>query len=335
MCSAEQEMINALVEETPLDERANQFKKSGNAAFGLAKKGDQKRFSHALIYYSQALGVGSENKSTNAAIYSNRALVHLAMKNYRNCIQDCMQSINLVPTNIKPYFRAAQASLALDKFKQSLNFIAMGRQACKHHLLVEDELKAFTVLEAQVVKAKKRREIEESIAAAKREKEQKSKNEKAEKTSLALKVRNITMGEALMDTSGWAAYESDIYVDENRHLHWPVLLLYEEVMQSDFIRDFHELTTFKDNLSEMFPPKNDFAPWDTDKKYTLKNLRLYYETGSEEKGDVKRVEVSLTSTLASVLNNRSPGFVVPSIPTFFVLTKSNNPKDLKKGKKKR
>ena len=38
-------------------------------------------------------------------------------------------------------------------------------------------------------------------------------------------------------------------------LHWPVIFLYEDVLQSDYIRDMKETDTFISHLREMFPPK--------------------------------------------------------------------------------
>lgn len=37
-------------------------------------------------------------------------------------------------------------------------------------------------------------------------------------------------------------------LDKNNILHWPVLLLYAEVMSSDFIEDFCETDMFADHL---------------------------------------------------------------------------------------
>lgn len=39
-----------------------------------------------------------------------------------------------------------------------------------------------------------------------------------------------------------------------------------QYMQSDFIRDFHEHKTMKEQLGDMFPPKADAVAWDRDKE---------------------------------------------------------------------
>ncbi len=45
-------------------------------------------------------------------------------------------------------------------------------------------------------------------------------------------------------------------IDKNKIIHWPVLLLYAEVMSSDFIEDFCETDMFSTHLDmiSFFPP---------------------------------------------------------------------------------
>jgi hypothetical protein len=109
-----------------------------------------------------------------------------------------------------------------------------------------------------------------------------------------------------------------------------VLLLYEEVMQTDFVSSFDETQTFKTQLAAMLPPTHPHAPWDTDKKYSIHTVQLWYET---PKGD--RIEVPLSTSLADLINFKSPPFVVPGFPTFFVTAAAPLPAKKKKNKKKK
>jgi len=306
------EVIADLVKATEPTERANNFKNSGNAAYALGQKGDKPRLRHALVYYTQGLDTGTTDRSTLAALHSNRALVHLSMENYGHCIQDCMQAVTLIPTNIKPFYRAAQASFALGKEQQALNFIQGGRTALKSHLLVEDEKKLLDKLEKSVIQAM------EAKARSLKDSQEKASGMWSS-VNEAFAVRKLVIGPPLLDLAGYDPPEA--YLDGAGRLHWPVLFLYEKQMTSDFIRDFDEATTLAFQLSEMFPAsktakKEAFAPWDTAREYYLPNLCVFVE------GPKGRVEIKqLKTSLADVLNNKTPSFKVPQIPTFFVVPK--------------
>jgi hypothetical protein len=54
-------------------------------------------------------------------------------------------------------------------------------------------------------------------------------------------------------------------------LQWPVIFLYPEYGQTDFIEAFHENSAFDDHLDLMF---SESPSWDSHKKYTKKSLRV-------------------------------------------------------------
>uniref|UniRef100_A0A0A8XV43 Cns1/TTC4 wheel domain-containing protein n=1 Tax=Arundo donax TaxID=35708 RepID=A0A0A8XV43_ARUDO len=68
-------------------------------------------------------------------------------------------------------------------------------------------------------------------------------------------------------------------LDEQSVLHWPVLLLYPEVMSSDFIEDFPEMDTFSPHLDVMFSESSPPLPWDKNNAYTREAIEFYYQAG--------------------------------------------------------
>uniref|UniRef100_A0A8C7X0S9 Cns1/TTC4 wheel domain-containing protein n=1 Tax=Oryzias sinensis TaxID=183150 RepID=A0A8C7X0S9_9TELE len=88
---------------------------------------------------------------------------------------------------------------------------------------------------------------------------------------------------------------AQVFQDEKGLLHWPVLFLYPEHQQSDFISAFCENHCFRDHLNVMFG--EELPPWDTDRKYAPQNLQLYFEDC--EKGTLYQVDpdMSLLKTL--------------------------------------
>jgi tetratricopeptide (TPR) repeat protein len=55
-----------------------------------------------------------------AASFSNRALVHLKLKNYDLCIQDCNSTLALDPNYLKAYHRRGKANQELKNYEEAL-----------------------------------------------------------------------------------------------------------------------------------------------------------------------------------------------------------------------
>nr|XP_029147559.1 tetratricopeptide repeat protein 4 homolog isoform X3 [Arachis hypogaea] len=144
-------------------------------------------------------------------------------------------------------------------------------------------------------------------------------------------------------------------LDKNNILHWPVLLLYAEVMSSDFIEDFCETDMLSVHLDMMFSADQPL-PWDVENNYKRDFVELYYEAGSgvrlskekllhcllegtaashvgdEEKdavedfkhsaGSPKWIKVNEKKMLQDIL--KEPNFVIPEIPVFYVVSKQSS-----------
>jgi len=57
-------------------------------------------------------------------------------------------------------------------------------------------------------------------------------------------------------------------------LHFPVLLLYDEHMTTDFIQDWPENQTLYDALYPVFAER---PPWDREGDYTMQTIEVYFE----------------------------------------------------------
>ncbi|NWX18410.1 TOM34 protein, partial [Aegotheles bennettii] len=90
-------------------ERARALKEEGNE---LVKKGNHKK---AAEKYSESLKLNQE-----CATYTNRALCFLALKQYKEAVQDCTEALRLDPKNIKALYRRAQALKELKDYKSSI-----------------------------------------------------------------------------------------------------------------------------------------------------------------------------------------------------------------------
>jgi len=88
------------------------LKEAGNEAY---KKDD---LIEALACYTKGLEISSEDKD-KAVLLKNRAAVHLRNLDYERAIQDCKNSLDLVPNDPKALFRRCQAYEAVDKFEEA------------------------------------------------------------------------------------------------------------------------------------------------------------------------------------------------------------------------
>jgi len=89
--------------------------------------------------------------------------------------------------------------------------------------------------------------------------------------------------------------------ESDQTLTFPVVFLYPEYVQTDYIKEFHENTRLIDQLATIFESR---APWDEDGKYTLDQIGIYYE--DHDKHELKTI--SSDHTLLETL--QLPGFVV-------------------------
>uniref|UniRef100_A0A8D0ENL7 Mitochondrial import receptor subunit TOM34 n=1 Tax=Strix occidentalis caurina TaxID=311401 RepID=A0A8D0ENL7_STROC len=92
--------------------RARTLKEEGNE---LVKKGNHKK---AVEKYSESLKLNQE-----CATYTNRALCYLALKQYKEAVQDCSEALRLDPKNVKALYRRAQALKELKDYKSSITDI--------------------------------------------------------------------------------------------------------------------------------------------------------------------------------------------------------------------
>ncbi|KAG5252290.1 tetratricopeptide repeat protein [Salix suchowensis] len=292
---------------------------------------------------------GSLSDSDNSIVYSNRAHVNLLLGNYRRALTDAREAIKLCPTNVKAMYRAAKASL-------SLNLLVEAKSFCENGLEQNPDNEELKRLAKQINLVK--------MELDKREAEVSKALSEAKDLLSAIEDRGLKIGKPMF---GELAGLRKPVLDKNKILHWPVLLLYAEVMSSDFIEDFCETDMFSAHLDMMFSESCPPLSWDTENNYTCEAVELYYEAGSgvplskkkilhylldgtlgasvesvdEEKeaiesngsgkGSSKWVKVNEKRMLSDVL--KEPDFIISGIPVFYVVSKrSSFYKEFKAGK---
>ncbi|XP_056607368.1 tetratricopeptide repeat protein 4 [Triplophysa dalaica] len=317
------------------EEKARTYKDEGNDYF------KEKNYKKAVVSYTEGLKKNCVDLELNAILYTNRAAAHFHLGNIRSAFNDATAAKKLKPDHIKAILRGAQCCIELHHYLEALQWCDEGLR-----LLPTDK----NLQELRAKADKQKREAERDARKAK----VKAKKEQNEKIALlaAIKERGIKLlkpkasqhkgsdsedddggsSRALADLeldgiSSQKATGARVYMDEQGVLHWPVLFLYPEHKQTDFISAFCENSSFIDHLAVMFG--EELPPWDTERKYRPQNLQLFFE--DHEKGNLYQVD--LEKPLLGVLQNQRCT-VKAGTPSFIVLV-SGSPfcKQFQSGKK--
>ncbi|KAL3631723.1 hypothetical protein CASFOL_024707 [Castilleja foliolosa] len=323
-----------------------------SAAIELKEKGNEyvkkgkKHYSDAIDCYTRAINQKALSDSENSTIYSNRAHVNLLLGNYRRALQDAEEAIRLSPTNVKALYRAVKASLSLNLLDEAKSYCDKGTQLFPDNEELQKLDKLIDTKKSE--HERQEREVSKAVAAA-------------EDLVVALEDRQIKLGKPMYQELIGMKKPT---LDKGNILHWPVLLLYAEVMSSDFIEDFCEIDSFSVhldmNLENIFSDDSAPLPWDTKNVYTHDALELYYEADSGvclskkeilsyllqgtaashlEKYSGDETDAAAHRSLSSgnrpkwvkvnerrTLNDilRNPDIVVPGIPVFYVVSKRSS-----------
>lgn len=274
---------------------AGNFKDHGNSFFREGARGH----GNAIACYTKGLEAQCGDKALDAVLLSNRANVYLMRRSYVECVEDCRRAIALDRQNIKAYYRAAKASLEMELFHQASKFAAAGlKMSAATAAGQNDALKRL--FEESERKAEERRVAKTRAAAS----ATKMSRVTARALQEALEERGIkkvvsssyNVGlDAAYGLAGAADLPKPLLDEEGKGvLHWPLMFLYPEKGQSDFVQRACEDDKILRHLQTIFPGGDDFAPWDRERRYSWEALQLYFEpVAGEETSSGKQVVYSL------------------------------------------
>uniref|UniRef100_A0A3Q4AUN7 Cns1/TTC4 wheel domain-containing protein n=1 Tax=Mola mola TaxID=94237 RepID=A0A3Q4AUN7_MOLML len=317
--------IQAIIhdEDRPPEEQAKSLKDEGNAFF------KEKDYQKAILCYTAGLKKNCRDQEINTVLLTNRAAAHFHLGNMRSALNDAAAARKIKPDHLKAVIRGAQCFIELRTFAEAIQWCD---EALKAHptdkKLLElraaaDKHKRAAERDARKAKAKERKvhsEKEALLAAIKdrgvkllesvKPRQQGSDSEEEDEDSSAAISQLSLDGISSKEVTG-----AQVFLDEQGSLHWPVLFLYPEHQQSDFISAFCENTCFIDHLAVMF---GEVAPWDTDRKYHPQNLLLYFEDEQME----TLYQINSDASLLKVLQHKR-FFVKAGSPSFIILVKGS------------
>lgn len=112
-------------------------------------------------------------------------------------------------------------------------------------------------------------------------------------------------------------------------MQFPVLILYEEFMVTDFIQEWPEDETFATQLRPLFA---DQAPWDEEGVYRMDTIEVYFEADMTKcldkkeapkvKSNKKYIRCNLNDPILKVLQHAN--YIVPQFPVFKIISREND-----------
>lgn len=296
------EALQALAYEgTPL-ENATDFKESGNEAFR------ERRWADAREHYGRGVAVvaGEEKRRAEGrpprdndakgddpaeaaaqravleALHVNRAACHLELRNYRSCWLDCNAALRLNSRNLKAWYRAAKALLAVGRADEADG-------ACAAGLAVDPDNGPLRAVARDVAARKE-------AARNKAAEEERARLEDAGRGAAlraALAARGVRvrssgrppdMGDAKLELvgDGSGAEGGGEGGEGGGTLTFPTVLLYPAHYESDFIKAFSERETLMQHFGYVFP-----LPWDREGEYSANGVECFMETTAAGGGLVR------------------------------------------------
>jgi hypothetical protein len=346
---------------------ASECKEQGNAAF----KAGAKFHGNAVRHYRDALrhagvaaasaeaagggGGGGEEEVADGVVstralrqlvstcHCNLAAVFLARQKYISVLEECSAALRAWPDNAKAAFRAVKAALALGRATAALELAELGSLAGGG----EGEGGGAAVFAPLIREARELLERQARMAAA-------TAAELGERAASLARLRGacsergISVGPALFN--GMRRTLAMPYLDPQGCLHFPIVVLYPAVGQSDFLEDFSEVDTLGELLRTVLPEapgpgggaaQPQRAPWDERGEYFASQCDLFYksnpckpvameeawteglvgEAPEESWGDVRWVLCPPHAPLLLALVQ--PSYVVADLPVFYVVPRGS------------
>lgn len=291
--------------------RAEAYKDDGNSEF------KKKKYRIAVDNYTEGIKCQCPDRDLNAILYTNRAAAQYHLGNYRSSHNDCRFARKFKPDHFKAVVRGALCCLEMKKYEDCI-------QWCDTALSTDPQHKQILETRQKASKFQKQRERD------RRKEEQKERKEQLADIKLleAIKSRGIQLatiksgGDNRSDPLQLSSVETNnahgtrVQLKDNV-LYWPVMFLYPEFTESDYIQSFCENHRLIDHLSHMFGTDTEPPSWDKERTYTPDNINAYFEDREKE----KLYQVGKELTLLEVMKHERYK-VYGGTPTFILIRRN-------------
>lgn len=258
------------------DELAITYKEDGNRCFRAGK------YRFAVANYTEALDRRPSDTLLLTQLLSNRAAAHYHLENYRSCRRDCERALALTPDHCRALERLVLCSRRVGRPDDALLWCDRALAACDRG--------GDAQWENRLLKA--RAEIEKEQARVRKEaRERALQEEEARRLARAVASRGVRVSRgdgfvleasvsALLDdpsllTPELPVAQRGVHLSDDGQLVWPLLLIYPESDQTDFLHAVEEGVSLADVVATVL---EEPAMWDEGVRYTPQSVHIYYES---------------------------------------------------------
>ncbi|XP_034035461.1 tetratricopeptide repeat protein 4 isoform X2 [Thalassophryne amazonica] len=247
-------------EDRPPEEQAKSLKDEGNAFF------KEKNYQKSILSYTAALKKQCGDQDLNTVLLTNRAAAHFHIGNMRSALNDAAAAKKIKPDHLKALIRGAQCCIKLRLFAEAVQWCDEGLKfhpsdrKLQELRAAADQQKRAADRDARKAKAKEKKlhgEKEALLAAIKERGIKLHQPVKAPQPNSDSEDEGSSAALAQLKLDGLSSQEAtgaQVFMDTHGSLHWPVLFLYPEHQQSDFISAFFFWTTWLSCLEKNFLP---------------------------------------------------------------------------------
>jgi hypothetical protein len=192
-----------------------------------------------------------------------RAKTNILVGQFGKTKEDCLEALKYRDTE-QAYIILARSRIFVERYREAIEHAEKGLKRIPDSKGLISIRKQAKDLEAQELK--RIDEVSTMQVLAKDKKISVYRNMRAKKIKIGKKVHYLP-----------EIVEVAISEDFSNILHFPVLILYDEFMATDFIQDWPENSTLREQLEPVFA---ESPPWDNEGKYRMDNIEVYFEADS-------------------------------------------------------
>ena len=283
------------------EELAQNYKEDGNRYFKA------KNYRLAVQCYTTAINQKAETKELNSILFANRSAANFYLKNHRSSLLDALKSVELNNQNGKAVQRVIQCLTKLEKYDELLKFL----ENTNLDIPNRDELK---------------QNAEEKLQLKERDQRKANLRERKEKQSITayqnqvlqeLHKRGIKFKvDDLFNVVHPAAADSKVRFNENDDsISFPVLFVYPEVANCDFIEKFNENDQLYQHLIAILDDESNQPGWNSNRMFSSESVTVKFMTMNSTKDEIP---VDKYASLGEILKN--PKLVLRNILLTFSIT---------------
>ncbi|KAL4236928.1 Tetratricopeptide repeat protein 4 [Mactra antiquata] len=289
--------------------RAEAYKEDGNYEF------KKKKYKIAIDNYTEGIKCNCPDKLLNAILYTNRAAAQYHMENFRSAFHDCVFAKKFKNDHFKAINRGAMCCLQMKKYEECIKWCDDALLIEPKNIGIQDMRQKATKLQKTLERDKRKELKEEKAELAKELKLIETIQGRGVKLAGIKKSDGKDMNPALLTSiETHNPHGAKVHLDENGIMYWPVIFLYPEYTETDYIQMFSENHRLIDHLSHMFSLEIEPPTWDPDRKYKPHTINVYYENKENE----TLHKVKKDSTLLKILQQEK--YIVHGGTPAFILT---------------